>query len=205
MTKAFAEITYTPSVKAAQQRYGSPPRHRALEPGAARQDELGESEREFIGARDSFYQGTVSENGWPYVQFRGGPMGFLKVLDSRRVGFADFRGNVQYVSVGNLDADDRVALILMDYADRQRLKILGRANVTDRGDDPELVASLADADYEARVERAILISVEAYDWNCPQHITPRFTRLEVRAAMEPLLSELEELREIVKKFRGTDK
>ncbi|MEO7433356.1 MAG: pyridoxamine 5'-phosphate oxidase family protein [Dokdonella sp.] len=205
MTKAFAEITYTPSVKAAQQRYGSPPRPRALEAGAAKQNELGESESEFIGARDGFYQATVSETGWPYVQFRGGPVGFLKVLDSRRIGFADFRGNVQYVSVGNLDADDRVALILMDYANRQRLKILGRASVIDRRDDPELVASLADPKYEARVERAIVIAVEAYDWNCPQHITPRFTQTEVRAAMEPLLSELEELREIVKTMRGGDK
>ena len=194
MSRAFADITFTPSVRAAQKRYGSRESNEGYELTPDRQDQLSEFEREFIEARDGFYQATVSEAGWPYVQFRGGPTGFLKVLDSKRLGFADFRGNVQYLSVGNINADGRIVLFLMDYAERRRLKIWGRARIVHRTEEPTLVAALADPKYPARVERGIIIDVEAFDWNCPQHITPRFTEAEFRERIAPLLGELQALR-----------
>ena len=199
MARRFAEITFTDSVKAAQSRYGSREANRGFELSADRGDTLGEYEREFIEARDGFYQATVGQQGWPYVQFRGGPPGFLKVLDERTIGYADFRGNVQYISVGNLQADDRIALILMDYPNRRRLKIWARAKVTDEADAPELIARLEVPSYRARVERAIVLSVEAYDWNCPQHITPRYSEAEVRTRLlapleQTLASQEQELR-----------
>jgi predicted pyridoxine 5'-phosphate oxidase superfamily flavin-nucleotide-binding protein len=120
----------------------------------------------------------VSETGWPYVQFKGGPAGFLKVLDAGTIGYADFRGNVQYISAGNVQGNDRVSLILMDYAQRRRLKILGHVRLVPAGDNPALIEQLSLPHYRATVERAVLISVVAYDWNCPQHITPRFTQAE---------------------------
>ena len=154
--------------------------------------EVGAEEAEFIAERDSFYMATVGENGWPYVQYRGGPKGFLRVLDASTLGFADFRGNRQYVSVGNLRADDRVSLILVDYPRRRRLKILGRARAVDAAQDPGIVAHLGDPAYRARVERGIVIAVEAFDWNCPQHITPRFTEAEIGAMAAPLVTRLRE-------------
>jgi predicted pyridoxine 5'-phosphate oxidase superfamily flavin-nucleotide-binding protein len=194
MARAFADITFTPSVKAAQSRYGSRRVNQRIENAKDRADELSEDEIEFIAARDSFYQATVSETGWPYVQFRGGPLGFLKVIDPKTLGYADFRGNFQYLSVGNLNADGRIALILMDYPHRQRLKIWGHARIVHEADEPELLASLQTEGYKARVERGIIINVAAFDWNCPQHITPRFTEAEVNAAIAPLMAELESLR-----------
>ena len=194
MGRAFAEIAFTPSVKDAQSQYGTRRINERLESTPDRQDVFTPDEREFIETRDSFYQATVSETGWPYVQFRGGPIGFLKVIDSRTLGFADFRGNVQYLSVGNINADGRISLILMDYPNRRRLKILGRARIAHEADEPELLKRLQILDYKARVERAVIISIEAFDWNCPQHITPRFTEAEVQAVIAPLLTELEELR-----------
>jgi predicted pyridoxine 5'-phosphate oxidase superfamily flavin-nucleotide-binding protein len=198
MARAFTELTFTPAVKAAQTRCGSRERMRRLENAANRADELTEDERAFIEARDSFYQATVSESGWPYVQFRGGPVGFLKVIDAKTIGYADFRGNVQYLSVGNLTADARIALILMDYPNRARLKIWGRARIVHETEDRELVSAMTVPGYAARVERVIVIHVEAFDWNCPQHITPRYTEAEVEAAVAPLRAELEELRARVK-------
>lgn len=196
MARRFADITFTDSVKAAQRRYGSRDANRGFELDSERGDRLTQREREFIEARDGFYQATVGQNGWPYVQFRGGPPGFLKVLDERTIGYADFRGNLQYLSVGNLQADDRIALILMDYANRRRLKLWARAKVSDEADAPGLIAGLEIPSYRARVERAIVLTVEAYDWNCPQHITPRFTEGEVReqwlAPLERRLAALEQ-------------
>jgi ferredoxin-NADP reductase/predicted pyridoxine 5'-phosphate oxidase superfamily flavin-nucleotide-binding protein len=194
MGRAFADIAFTPSVKAAQTRYGSRQSNRAYEVSGDRQDELTEYEQEFIAQRDGFYQATVSETGWPYVQFRGGPPGFLKVIDRKTIGFADFRGNIQYLSVGNILADGRVALILMDHANQRRLKVWGRARVVHRAEDPGLLAALEISTYAARVERAIVISVEAFDWNCPQHITRRFTEAEIRESLAPIIAELEDLR-----------
>jgi predicted pyridoxine 5'-phosphate oxidase superfamily flavin-nucleotide-binding protein len=194
MAKAFADITFTPSVKAAQSRYGSRRANERIESAKDRADKLTPDEIEFIAARDSLYQATVSETGWPYVQFRGGPTGFLKVLDPTTIGYADFRGNVQYVSVGNLNADSRIALILMDYPNRQRLKIWGHARIVHDTDEPGILASLQVEGYKARVERAVIITVAAFDWNCPQHITPRFTEAEVNTAIAPLMEELQSLR-----------
>jgi predicted pyridoxine 5'-phosphate oxidase superfamily flavin-nucleotide-binding protein len=194
VSRAFADIAFTPSVRAAQARYGSCEANAGLEAAGDRQDEITDFEREFIEERDGFYMATVSESGWPYVQFRGGPPGFLKVIDRKTLGFADFRGNVQYLSVGNLGAGGRVMLFLMDYAERRRLKLWGRATVVGCDEDAARVAALQVPGYKARVERAIVIHVEAIDWNCPQHITPRYTEAEVRAWAAPLLQELETLR-----------
>jgi ferredoxin-NADP reductase/predicted pyridoxine 5'-phosphate oxidase superfamily flavin-nucleotide-binding protein len=180
MARAFASIAFTDNVKAAQARMGSRDAYRAAELGAAEVVELSPREVEFIAARDSFYQGTVGENGWPYVQHRGGPTGFLRVLGPKTIGYADFSGNRQYISVGNLDGDDRVSLFLMDYPAQRRLKIWGRARLVDEDKEPDLVARLESPDYRARVERGVIITVEAFDWNCPKYITPRFTEREVR-------------------------
>jgi len=194
MGHAFADIAFTPAVRAAQSRMGSRERLAAFDHMTDRNSRLSPREAEFITARDSFYQATVSETGWPYVQFRGGPAGFLKVLDDQTIGYAAFRGNMQYISTGNLAANDRVSIILMDYAHRTRLKLLGRARMVELDEDPALITRLELPDYRARVERGIVISVEAFDWNCPQHITPRFTEAE----LAPLLAELEQLRQQVK-------
>ena len=191
MPRAFADITFTAAVKAAQSRHGSREANRRAEQADDANDTLGPFEADFIGARDSFYQASVGEGGWPYVQHRGGPAGFLKVLDGRSIGYADFRGNLQYLSVGNLAGNERISLILMDYANRRRLKIWGRARVLERDDEgaAELLARLEMPAYRARVERAVVIEVEAFDWNCPQHITRRYTQAEVEALLQPLRDE----------------
>jgi predicted pyridoxine 5'-phosphate oxidase superfamily flavin-nucleotide-binding protein len=181
MGRAFSDIAFTAAVRAMQTCMGSRAAYAALDRATDRRDRLTGKEAAFIAACDHFFMATVSETGWPYVQHRGGPAGFLKVLDDRTLGYADFRGNVQYVTVGNLQSDDRVSLILMDYARRRRLKVLGRARTVEAAADPALVARLAVSGYDAAIERAVLIGIEAYDWNCPQHITPRFTIGEIEA------------------------
>ena len=185
MGNEFGEIAFTPSVKAMQEKLGSRNAYAALEVGDHHNSELGSDESNFIVVRDSFYMATVSETNWPYVQHRGGPAGFVKVLDARTLGFADYRGNRQYVSVGNLLKNDRVSLFFMDYPRRTRLKLLGHAELigTER---TELLKSLSVLEYKAKVERGMLIHVAAYDWNCPQHITPRFTQEQVETAIQPL-------------------
>ncbi len=185
MGRKFTKLAFTPKVKSMQEQHQSRAANRALEEVADRRDELSAKEIAFIQGRDSFYQATVGENGWPYVQFRGGPAGFLRVLDSKTIGYADFRGNVQYISLGNLTGNDRVAMILMDYPNRRRLKIWARAKIVLPQEDPQLIAQLEVADYRAEVQRGIVLTVEAFDWNCPQHITPRFTEREI----ETFLSE----------------
>ena len=159
----------------------------------ARGNEISENEAGFIAERDGFYLATVGESGFPYVQFRGGPKGFLKVLDPKTLAYADFRGNMQYVSVGNLTRNDKAALILMDYANRQRLKIYARIEVVEAKDASEILAHLQDSEYEAQVERAMILHVEAFDWNCPQHITPRYTIEEVRELNAPLYEHVAKL------------
>lgn len=194
MATAFADITFTPSVKAAQSLYGSREANSRFEladdPGSG----LLEQEIEFIGERDSFYQATVSESGWPYVQHRGGPKGFLKVLDEHTIGFADFRGNRQYLSIGNLNFNDRISMILMDYPNRRRLKLWGRVRIVHESEEPELVSQLAVPSYRARVERGIVIDVKAIEWNCPQHITPRYSKAELSHLINPLLDEIAALK-----------
>lgn len=192
MAYGFLDITATPSVKAAQAANGSAELWSDFH-GSRAFDRFGEAEAAFIQSRDSFYMATVSETGWPYVQHRGGPAGFLRVLDDRTLAFADFRGNRQYISLGNLSADNRTALILMDYPHRRRLKILARVETKDLSDDAELAGRLAMPDYKAKVERAFLLHLEALDWNCPQHITPRFTEAEIAEAFAPVRRRIEEL------------
>jgi len=194
MSRAYSDIAFTPAVRDMQTRMGSRANYAPLDVTDDRWDTLTEREAEFIEARDGFYQATVSETGWPYVQFRGGPAGFLKVLDAKTIGFADFRGNVQYISVGNLQNNDRISIILMDYPNRRRLKLLGRVRLISEAEDPALVARLELPAYRARVERAFVITVVAYDWNCPQHITPRFTEAEVQDAVAPLHAEIASLK-----------
>lgn len=195
MAVAYTKIAFTPSVKAAQLLHGSRADYARFESGGDVGHEFTLREAEYIQARDGFYQATVSETGWPYVQFRGGPAGFLKVLDAKTLGYADFRGNRQYLSVGNINADGRMALILMDYANRRRLKIWGRAKVVHESEDPDLIARLEMPAYRARIERAVVITIEAYDWNCPQHITPRFTEADIMEWATTLQQQLADLTE----------
>lgn len=192
MTRRFLDITATPAVIDARKALGSFAAYDGPPAGDAR-DLLTDDEADFIAARDSFYLASRSETGWPYVQHRGGPPGFLKVLDATTLAFADFRGNRQYLSLGNVAADDRIALILMDYPNRRRLKVLGRMAARDLSDDADVAARLALPDYRGRAERAFVIQVEAFDWNCPQHITPRFTLAEIDAATAPLRQRLSAL------------
>ena len=195
LARAFAEIAFTPSVLAAQAVNGSHSAYaRLLQPETGRGDRLGEIEAAFISLRDGFYQASVSETGWPYVQFRGGPCGFLKVLDATRIAYADYRGNRQYLSAGNIASDGRVALILMDYPNRRRLKIWGRASLVEAAQDPGLLTRLMPREYPARPERAVVIDVEAFDWNCPAHIPERFTLEELETVIAPVREEMETLR-----------
>jgi len=179
MGHRFAELAFTPAVQRVQAEQGSREHYQRVEDGPAFNDVLGPLEQQFVAERDSFYMATVSQTGWPYVQHRGGPPGFVQVLDERTIGFADYRGNRQYVTVGNVAGDDRVSLILVDYPQRRRLKLLGRARVVTREQDATLVERVQTPGYKARVERAFVIAIEAFDWNCPQHITPRFTAAEI--------------------------
>lgn len=196
MSHAFARIAFTPAVKAAQTRDGSRNSYaRAFERNDGTQNNrLGAAETEFIAAQRSFYLATVSETGWPYVQHRGGPVGFLKVLDANTLGFADFGGNRQLVSIGNLAGNDRVALILVDYGRRARLKILGRLSVREVTlDDPQLDALVEDS-HRGHVQRVMKISVEAFDWNCSKHIPERFEAEDVRRAIEERDTVIEQLK-----------
>ncbi len=193
MGHKFAEIAFTESVREVQVELGSRSGYVSLDGGEDFNNLLSEREASFISARDSFYMASVSETGWPYVQHRGGPVGFVRVIDAQTIGFADFSGNRQYVSVGNLRKDDRVSLFFMDYPNRTRLKMLGRVRLV--GDDePELLAQLEMDDYRALVERGFVIHIEALDWNCPQHITPRYTEADMESTIEPLLQELNDLK-----------
>jgi len=192
MGYGFLDIATTPSVKAAQAANASADYWSAFQ-GNRSFDRFTETEATFIESRDSFYMATVSETGWPYVQHRGGPPGFLRMLDDRTVAFTDYRGNRQYISLGNLTADDRVALILMDYPGRRRLKIYGHVEARSLVDNPALAERLATPGYKAKAERALLVHLEAFDWNCPQHITPRLTEGELADALAPMRRHIEEL------------
>ena len=195
MSRAYADIAFTPAVREMQTHAGSRKAYARLDRAEDRRDFLGEAEAEFIARRDGFYQASVSETGWPYVQFRGGPSGFVKLLDAKTIGYADFRGNLQYISAANLSGDDRIAIILMDYTNRTRLKLFGLARIVTKDADPALMARLATPGYRAVVERGVIITIQGYDWNCPQHITPRFTEQEISAATAPLRNEIERLKQ----------
>jgi uncharacterized protein len=186
-----SDVAFSPSVKAVQTRRGSRAGYARMEEKGGWSDRITPELAAFIAARDSFYLGTASADGQPYIQHRGGPKGFLRVLDERTLGLADYRGNRQYITTGNLAENDRVFLFLMDYANRRRVKIWGRARVVE--DDPALLARLMPADAAARPEQAILISLEAWDVNCPQHITRRFTEADVEQVVAPLRRRIAEL------------
>ncbi len=190
MAGRYLETYFTPQVLAAQKRYFG--RSQSLPP-QPEQDPLGDEERVFIEGRDSFYMATVSEDGWPYLQHRGGKPGFLRVVSPTQLAFADYKGNRQMLSTGNLAANDRVALFLMDYPRQERLKVLGRVRVEDARRNPELVGRIAELEVRPVVERIFLIEVVSFDWNCPKYITPRFTEDEVREAVAPLQARIAEL------------
>ena len=192
MAHAFHDIAFTDGVKAVQTALGSRQGYARLEARETDHDRLGPREAGFIAARDSLYMATVGETGWPYIQHRGGPRGFVRVLDDRTLGFADFSGNRQYVSVGNLLSDDRVSLFFMDYANRTRLKLFGRAKPVGL-EETGILDRLALPGYRARVERGLLVRVEGFDWNCPQHITERYTLEEIESAVAPLRRRIAEL------------
>ncbi|PCJ27527.1 MAG: pyridoxamine 5'-phosphate oxidase [SAR86 cluster bacterium] len=179
MTHKFAETVFTKSVKAQQKAYGSLEHNEKLQENFGPNDEMRPREVQFIGKRDSFYLSTVSESGWPYVQHRGGPAGFLKVLNPKLLAYADFRGNTQLVSTGNLSVNDRCSLILMDYPNRRRLKVLGRIRMENAVDvEDNVLQEISDPEYGAVIERVFFIDLLAFDWNCPQHISPRYTEAE---------------------------
>ncbi|MGA9720692.1 MAG: pyridoxamine 5'-phosphate oxidase family protein [Acidobacteriaceae bacterium] len=194
MSRRFGELAFTPLVKQQQEQHGSRRQYARMQEVGEPGDRLTDFEREFIAGRDGFYMASVSETGWPYIQYRGGAAGFLHVLDDRTLGFADLRGNKQYVSVGNLAHDDRVALFFMDYAHQLRLKVLGRARVHENdAEAAALLAKLRVPGEKTPAERAIVIHVEAFDWNCPQHITPRYTLEELAGTLEPIRKRMDAL------------
>jgi uncharacterized protein len=181
MTRAYAKSMFSNAAKRLQEQHGSRAQYARLAAMGPSEDALGPAEKEFIEQRDSMYIASITENGWPYVQHRGGPKGFLRVLDDRTLAFADFAGNKQYITTGNLETNDRVALFLIDYPNQARLKIIGHARAVEG--DAALEAKVRVKGYKAIVERVIVIAVTAFDWNCSQHITPRWTREEIEAVM----------------------
>jgi predicted pyridoxine 5'-phosphate oxidase superfamily flavin-nucleotide-binding protein len=203
MSRSFAERAFTPLVKKQQEQHGSRRQYARMEEVGEAGDRLTEFEREFIAGRDGFYMASTGESGWPYIQYRGGEKGFLHVLDDQTLGFADLRGNKQYITMGNLEHDDRVALFLMDYAHQMRLKILGRAVIHESdAAAAELIAKLKVPEEKTPTEHAVIIHVEAFDWNCPQHITPRYTAEELAGTLEPLRKRMEALEKENARLRG---
>jgi hypothetical protein len=184
MAKDFAEIAFTDAVKKLQEQHGSRKSYERMEKFNVI-DGLTTSEISFIADRDSFYLATIGVKEFPYIQHRGGPKGFLKVLDSKRIGFIDFTGNKQYVSVGNIATNNNVSLIMIDYPTRTRLKIFAKAEVVELNGNQDLYELLNLDDYKFRPERMLIFNIEAYDWNCPQHIVPRYTTNEIEQAFLP--------------------
>lgn len=192
MADKFMQTVLTPAVLEAERHYYG--RTYPSFADAPESDALRDEEIEFIESRDSFYLATITENDWPYLQHRGGPRGFLRALGPQQIGFADYGGNRQMISVGSLTVNDRVSLFLMDYPARERLKILGHAKVLDAREHPDLVEKVAPpGGHAAKVERIFVIDVLSYDWNCPKFITPRFTAAEVETAVAPLKARIAEL------------
>ncbi len=191
MSKRISDIAFTPAVKAAQERYGSRDAYARMEEKRGWSDTITGDLAQFIATRDSFYLATASADGQPYIQHRGGPKGFLKVIGERRLAFADFSGNRQYITVGTLAENDKAYIFLMDYANRRRIKVWGRAHIVE--DDPELLERLADPAYKAKVERAIVFDIEAWDVNCPQHIPRLFSEAEVAEMIMPFKRRIDEL------------
>jgi predicted pyridoxine 5'-phosphate oxidase superfamily flavin-nucleotide-binding protein len=194
MAKNFAEIAFTDAVKKLQEKYGSRKSYERMEK-LSMIDGLTDYEMSFIQNRDSFYLASIGVKEFPYVQHRGGPKGFLKVLDTKRLGFIDFIGNRQYVSVGNMATNTNVSLIMIDYPSRSRLKIFAKAEIVALDDNSELFKTLNLDNYKFRPERMMVFHIEAYDWNCPQHIKQRFTLEEIDEITKPLRNKIKELEE----------
>lgn len=192
MPHTFAKTMFSDASKQLQERFGSRASYERMSQFGVGEQEIGPYEAEFIAARDSFYMSTVTPDGWPYIQHRGGPTGFLRVLDPHTLAFADYSGNKQYISAGNLSVNDRAALFLMDYPNRTRLKIIGHMQMLEPGEDPALEAQVAPlvsgAKRGPKVERIYRLQVVGFDWNCNQHITQRFS-LEEYAALEQMHKE----------------
>jgi predicted pyridoxine 5'-phosphate oxidase superfamily flavin-nucleotide-binding protein len=201
MSRSFARIAFTPLVQQQQRKHGSRAQYERVEKTSSAGDALGEYETAFIAARDSFYLATVSETGWPYMQHRGGQAGFLHVLDDHTLAFAEYRGNRQYVSRGNLDHEDRVALFLMDYPSRTRLKILGHATAYEGEAAKPYLEQIVTSEDQKIAEGVIVIRVAAFDWNCPKYITPRYTEEQVVKVVAPLRQRLSDLEEENKRLR----
>ncbi len=200
MAEPVSDLAFTPAVKAWQERLGSRAGYARMAEKRDWRDSVTPELEAFLGERDSFYLATASAEGRPYIQHRGGPAGFLKVLDDQHLAFADFGGNKQYITAGNLSENDRAAIFLMDYAGRQRIKLWGRARVVE--DDAELLERLADPGYAAKPERAIVFEIEAWDVNCPQHITRRYTEDQIAPALAKLQTRIDELEAEVAELRG---
>ncbi|MEJ0015888.1 MAG: pyridoxamine 5'-phosphate oxidase family protein [Acetobacteraceae bacterium] len=207
MRRRFFDLAFTPAVRDQQTRRGSRSAYTAIaardggDGGDVMADKLSGHEIAFIAARDSFYLATISEAGWPYVQHRGGPPGFVRHLPDGTIGWAEYAGNRQYLSIGNASVDDRAAMLFMDYPHQQRLKVLGHMKAYDVDSRPDLALLLAVDGYKARVEQLVVVTVEAFDWNCPQHITPRFTLAELEGLTEPLRARIAELEQQLAKAR----
>ena len=200
MASPTSDIAFTPAVKALQERNGSRAGYARMAEKKDWHDTVTPDLAAFLAERDSLYLATASAEGRPYIQHRGGPKGFLKVLDDKRLAFADFGGNRQYISAGNLSENDQAAIFLMDYPNRRRIKLWGRARVVE--DDPELLARLVEPGYKAKPERAFLFEVEAWDVNCPQHITPRYSEAEIAPALAKLQARIAELEAEVARLAG---
>ncbi len=197
----FGEVAFGAASKALQEKAGSREAYARLEK-ADKQNGLTNYEASFIAQRDSFYMASITESGFPYIQHRGGPKGFLKVLDAKRLGFLDFKGNKQYISAGNFNTNPNVSLFLMDYAHKIRLKIFAKAEVVSLKDKPELYEKLDLEDYKFKAEQMIIFHVESFDWNCPQHITPRYTAEEIEAILKPQREYIAELEAEVKQLKA---
>lgn len=194
MSARFFELMFSEKARAFQESYGSRRAYARIEAkSGGGPDSLSRAEMDFIAARDSFYMATVGENGWPYVQHRGGPKGFVSTVDGGTLVFPDFSGNKQYISLGNLKGDDRASFFFVDYPHRARLKVLGRIETVDLMKEPELLDAVCGGDCDAPVERVMRVHVEAFDWNCPQYITPRFTIDDIERAMAPVHRHVEAL------------
>ena len=195
MAQNYRRTLFDDAVKTLQEQHGSRGSYAKMDASAdGTPDRLTDKELDYIALRDSFYMASVNPEGWPYMQHRGGPAGFLKHIAGNRIGFADYRGNKQYISTANLKGNDRVSLFLMDYPNRERLKLVGHAHSVELADDPAAVTALMPEGYRATPERAFFIDVIGWEWNCSQHITPRFTEAEISAAIRPMADELGHLR-----------
>jgi predicted pyridoxine 5'-phosphate oxidase superfamily flavin-nucleotide-binding protein len=194
MGHQFSKTMFTDAVKRLQERYGSRTQYERMAESGPRMDELGADEMRFISERDSFYIASLGSNEWPYMQHRGGPKGFLKVVDAKTLAFADLAGNKQYVSTGNFTQNDKVTLFLMDYPRQVRLKIIGHAEIVELNAEPELIKAVALPAYKAKIERIIRIRIVGFDWNCQQHITPRFTQEDILREVEPMQRMFEEMK-----------